>query len=136
MQEVAQSQMEYVEAGVLTFGIEYRGPEDDDEGVSIHVFGEVDGKSTELLRFDCFNKEPHYHYGPEGKDERLMLDYTAEGDPVPWAIDRLRFRLIPMLARAGHAETARQVDQRLLEERLDQVEGWATAISRNRGKYN
>ncbi|MFQ5873905.1 MAG: hypothetical protein ACE5JL_08905 [Dehalococcoidia bacterium] len=124
--------MERVEAGAVEFGIDYR-EFGGDEGVAIHVFGEVDGKRTELLRFDCFAQAPHYHYGPEGRDERLMLDYTAEGDPIPWTIGRLRSRLIPMLVRAGYPDTARRVDTRLVGERLTQVEAWTATLARNKG---
>ena len=43
-----------------------------DEGLCIEVRGEVEGEDTELLRFDCFRVAPHYHYGPQAGDERVM----------------------------------------------------------------
>jgi hypothetical protein len=45
-----------------------------------------------LLRFDCFAVHPHYHYrnATVQKNERLELDYTAEGDPLAWAEAKTR----------------------------------------------
>ena len=141
MQEVAQGQMaheeisgrtETIKAGVIDFALAYRHF-GGDEGVAIRVMANLEGKQTELLRFDCFNEVPHYHYGPDGRDERLMLDCTAEGDPIPWTLNRLRTRLVPMLVRAGHPDTARKLDHGLIQERLDQVESWAQTLSRTKG---
>lgn len=141
MQEVAEGQMGYeevkgkmemIKAGVIDFGIDYRGF-GGDEGVAIHVYAELEGKHTELLRFDCFNDAPHYHYGPDSRDERLFLDCTADGDPIPWVLERLRTRMVPMLVRAGYPDTARQLDHSLVAERLGQVEAWALTLARNKG---
>ena len=46
-----------------------------------------------MLRFDCFRVAPHYHYGNANvkkKKERLMLDFTAEGDALAWTLTRSR----------------------------------------------
>ena len=99
MPETVEGQMEYVEAGAVDFGVDYRRL-GDDEGASIHVFGKVDGKRTELLRFDCFDKDPHYHYGPEGKNERLNLDCTAEGDPIPWVLSLAALETDPYVSES------------------------------------
>ena len=130
--EVISGQVETVKAGVIDFALDYRHF-GGDEGVTIRVMANLKGKETELLRFDCFDDAPHYHYGPDGPDERLMLDYTAEGDPIPWAINRLRTRMVPMLVRAGHPDTARKLDHSLIRDRLDQVEAWAQTLSRTKG---
>ena len=63
-----------------------------DQGVCIHVMGEVDGSQTELLRFDCFDQVPHYHYAPLGKNERRELDKTTAGNPLGWTLRQLRTR--------------------------------------------
>src|SRR3954453_21693521 len=39
-----------------------------DQGVSIDVTAEVGGKETSLLRFNCFDLERSYVYGPENPD--------------------------------------------------------------------
>ena len=41
-----------------------------DGGPSVRVYGEVDGENVQLLRFDCFRKDPHYHYDPSGKNDQ------------------------------------------------------------------
>ncbi|PON13457.1 hypothetical protein C2W62_34250 [Candidatus Entotheonella serta] len=56
-----------IEAGAVCFALQYR-PGMADQGVSLQVVGEVEGEAKELLRFDCFDHEPHYHYDPNGKN--------------------------------------------------------------------
>jgi len=84
----------------------------DDRGVSLHVFGRQDGEQREFLRFDYFQEDPHYHYVSwrDKSNEMIHLDPVADGDPLAWALDRLRSRLLPMLVRAGAADVAQKVD--------------------------
>jgi hypothetical protein len=121
-QPPAPENTRYLQAGAITFGIEYRDvdPEsleatyaDDaaqlaelekkspeggfsDEGVSIHVCGTDDGH--EYVRFDVFDDEPHYHYihrtpnGAEVVNNVIDFDTTAHGEMLAWAIERLRTR--------------------------------------------
>ena len=39
-----------------------------DQGVSIEVAADVDGRETVLLRFNCFDLEKSYVYGPENPE--------------------------------------------------------------------
>ena len=39
-----------------------------DQGVSIDVAADIDGRETALLRFNCFDIERSYIYGPENPD--------------------------------------------------------------------
>src|SRR5436305_12427499 len=55
------AQTTYITAGALRFGIEYRRLQND-QGICIHVFAGPDDRQDEVLRFDCFEREPHYHY--------------------------------------------------------------------------
>jgi hypothetical protein len=135
---------ETFEAGAVAIGVEYRvltdeiaaasetlpasGPDPgpasfDDRGVSLHVFAEVDGERREVLRFDCFEEDPHYHYvcWSARSNEMLHIDPVAEGDPLAWALERLRTRLPQMLERAGAAEAAARVDLRRLDAVLPRV---------------
>ena len=142
-----ESQTEYFEAGAVTFGVEYRlltdaiaaasavlrasgsdsaGGRFDDSGVAIHVFGRDDPASSEALeylRFDCFDEDPHYHYvcWESRSNEMLHIDPVADGDPLTWALERIRTRLPQMLARAGASRLASRVDLRLVEEALPRV---------------
>jgi hypothetical protein len=101
-----------------------------DQGVCIHVLGDVSGKETELLRFDCFDQVPHYHYAPMGKNERRELDKTTAGNPLGWTLRQLRTRLPEMLEHAGFGEVASQLDQKLLASKLDEVDETARTMAR------
>ncbi len=140
-----ESQTEYFEAGAVRFGVEYRllddaiaaaskvesaGGQDsagsiDDRGVSLHVFGSAaEGEELlEHLRFDCFDEDPHYHYvsWKDRSNEMLHIDPVADGDPLTWALERIRSRLRQMLERAGAADVAARVDLRQVEEALSKV---------------
>ena len=95
-----------------------------DRGVSLHVFSAGDGAAAqEFLRFDCFDEDPHYHYisWRAMSNEMLHLDPIADGDPLAWALERIRTRLPQMLARAGAADVAARVDPDALERALPRV---------------
>lgn len=135
----------WFEAGCVRIGVEYRLLTDaiaaaasleaaggdergqttelDDRGVSLHVVAHQDGEARELLRFDCFQEDPHYHYVSwrERANDMIHLDPIADGDALAWALERLRTRLAPMLARAGAPEVAARLDVRALEEALPRV---------------
>ena len=72
-----------INAGAIDVAMSYRKELMPDQGLNIQVFGEVDGEDTEILRFDCFDQAPHYHYGPMNHNVRLFLDKTTAGNPVP-----------------------------------------------------
>ena len=129
---------ELVAAGVVTFGLEYRTNVGamDDEGICIHVYGnDIEDDDKELLRFDCFRIGPHYHYRNKAvsKNERLELDFTAEGDPLSWTLDKIQNRLPIMLLRCEAESTARAVDQRDVEAALPHIVAWAETKTHNRG---
>lgn len=135
---------EWFEAGVVRIGVEYRVLDDaiaaasqveqagggdaaagsfDDSGVALHVCAGNAAERLEYLRFDCFQEDPHYHYvsWKERSNEMLHLDPVADGDPLSWALDRLRTRLPQMLRRAGAGEWAERVDAAQIEEILPRV---------------
>ena len=140
-----EAQTEYIDAGTLRFGVEYRRLTDaiaagaavetasggdkadvesfDDRGVSIHVFGNDEAGCLEYLRFDCFVEDPHYHYvsWKDHSNEMLHLDPVADGDPLRWALERIRTRLPQMLERAGAGHIAARVDARRVEQALPRL---------------
>jgi hypothetical protein len=154
-----EERTEWFEAGPLAIGVEYRLLDDaiaaaaqteaargtagsadaaatglDDRGVSIHVCAREAERRIEHLRFDCFQEDPHYHYvsWSERFNHMLHLDPVADGDPVAWALERIRSRLPEMLARAGAAELAARLDRRAVEALLPRV---AEAASRARAAH-
>jgi hypothetical protein len=123
-------------AGVVEFALQHRnldggkvGAKEPEQGVCIQVIGQVQGKETELLRFDCFDLAPHYHYGPEGKNEQFMIDKTTAGNPVGWSIRQLRERLPDMLRRAGYEDLVGQLDGNTVAQKLDEVESSARGMA-------
>jgi hypothetical protein len=96
----------------------------DDFGATLHVQATSD--KVEHLRFDCFANEPHYHYIRMASQENLIcrLDDVAEGDPIEWAIGRLRNRLPEMLEHVGAPHLARSVraDPTTIARALDAVQ--------------
>ena len=118
-----------IEAGAVTFAMLYRNA-GEDRGVTIHVMGSPHGEMTELLRFDCFEQVPHYHYAPLGRNERLNLDKVSAGDPLDWALGRLRTRLPEMLEYAGFSDVASRLDAEVLRSKLDEVSEAAHDLER------
>ena len=111
-------------SGLIKFHLHY-SDQLNDQGVTMNVYGDVDGQDVEILRFDCFDHAPHYHYGPEKLDERLMLDKTTEGDPLDWTLAQLRTRMPDMTRRAGYEDLAARIDDATLQADLDAVESAA-----------
>ena len=115
--------------GPIKFGMDYRDLMSD-QGLCIHALGDVDGEEVEILRFDCFDHAPHYHYGPQKRNERLMLDKTTEGDSLGWTLEQLRNRLPEMFRRAGYEELADKADMKAINATLDEVETTARKMAR------
>jgi hypothetical protein len=135
-----QENTRWFPAGAVTFGVERRvlndairqvhgllGRTDEDSGVSIHVFNTPDGK--EFLRFDCFTREPHYHYILPNHDYQIVVpfDTTANGDMLTWVLDRLPTRLAPMLRESDGTLLADSLDDGVVREVLMSVGNYAAS---------
>ena len=149
----------WLEAGVVTIGVEYRdldpeslratyegtdyldeleekSPEGGftDEGVSLHVRETDDGH--EYLRFDVFDGDPHYHYvhktvpGAEPVNNVIEFDVHAHGEMLPWAIRCLRERLPAMLSEAGGGHLVDALDPTVLTPVIDEVATMAEQAQR------
>ena len=129
-----------VEAGNVTFVVQHElwdGNIQDhsDQGVAILV--EV-GDAT-ALRFNCFDRERSYVYGPGGKNVRFRMDETVDGNPIGWTVKTLRNSIGIMLTEAGYAEAAGAVDHAAVNKALDEVDQVARykfAAERNTVKHN
>ena len=115
--------------GTIRFGLEYRDMMSD-QGLCVHALADVDGEEVELLRFDCFDHVPHYHYGPQKGNERLMLDKTTGGDPLDWTLLQLRTRMLELLQRAGYDDLAANIDTSELDATLDELESTSHRMAR------
>lgn len=123
-----------------------------DQGVSIAVAADVAGKETTLLRFNCFDFEKSYVYGPENPDlpgdlpetlsdsNRLYrMDPIADGNPIGWTIRTLEEKLPKMLERAGYPQVAAATNLAEVGRLLPEVEACARelfATKRNTVKHN
>jgi len=98
--------------------LEMRRQRNGDGGLALHVLGDVGGskgksyvEETELLAFDCFWKDAHYHYGPRNKNHRTNWDLTIIDDPLEWTFEQIENqRLAPMIERAGYPGIAADLD--------------------------
>ncbi|MBT5811937.1 MAG: hypothetical protein HOI19_16305, partial [Rhodospirillaceae bacterium] len=82
-----------------------------------------------LLAFDCFRKEPHYHYGPRNKNHRIYFDKTVVPDPLEWTLDVLKARKIrDMIAAAGYPGVAADVDEDIIASLLPSIEAKAREL--------
>ena len=111
-----------IEAGAVTFALQYRKDLQPDQGLCIQVMGEVDGKSVEILRFDCFDQIPHYHYGPEKNSGQIRMDKTTAGNAVGWTLEQFRNSLPAMIRRSGYDDVADKIDSGLVAKKLDELE--------------
>ena len=68
-----------IDAGVVDFAMSYRKEIMNDQGLCLQVYSKIGDKDTEILRFDCFDQAPHYHYGPENHNIRLHNDKSSSG---------------------------------------------------------
>jgi len=130
-----------------------------DQGVSIVVAADVNGRETALLRFNCFDIERSYIYGPENPDLRIAapkmlggadrtgggmgqlyrMDPVTDGNPIGWTIRTLEKNLLKMLDRAGYRQIAEATDLAAARRVLPDAEACARelfASRRNTVKHN
>ena len=138
----------YFEAGTLTFVVESRLLTDevvakayqddanavaiikefgiesfDDAGPSIHVFDAA--TSMEVLRFDMFEHQPHYHYIHNSEEQTFVLfDHHADADVLEWSLQRLSNQMPSMLRFAGHEELAASVDQAAVDAAVVRIRAY------------
>jgi hypothetical protein len=118
------------EAGNVWLTVEYRhfcG----DEGYDIRVYGRVQGSPRQLLRFDCFKFQPHYHYDPLGRDERVELAGYGMSDAILWTMKQLTHHLPEMLTQAGYPDIAAGVQPEAVRQAVADLEQHL-AIERSR----
>jgi len=81
----------------------------DDFGMSVEVYPE-DDPSNQLLRFDCFHDDPHYHVPPSAPGQ-LNIDKEKYGDGLDWAIEQIRNNVVSLVDRAGFPEISQKLNQ-------------------------
>src|SRR5262245_53347681 len=81
----------------------------EDGGVTIEISGALGSEPEELLRFDLFRRDPHYHV-PASDPAQIDLDPARDGAPLEFALACLGDRLPALLERAKFPELARAAD--------------------------
>lgn len=82
--------------GRFVFSMEYRDV-GNDKGLTLRVLGPTaSSPQEEVLRFDCFENQPHYHVG----FSTSPLPIEAP-DPFQWIIEKLRREFGRLLVDAG-----------------------------------
>jgi hypothetical protein len=92
-----------------------------DEGFTFDVYEKTG--DARLLRFDCFVKSPHYHYGT-GDNEKI-LPIESEGGvagAVDWSLAQLKTRMSVMMKDIGCEEVAQTIDEAALSDGISRVE--------------
>jgi hypothetical protein len=121
-----------IDVGGVRLNIEYR-QFGGDRGPAVRVYGDVDGRPVQLLRFDCFDHDPHYHYAPDGKDDHRKLDRREVPDPVAWTLAQLSGNLVSMIRTAGYDSVADRVDQDAVTDAIPRVKAAIHELSRSAG---
>ena len=137
MQQAARTK---IDAGAVSFVVQHElwdGNLQDhsDQGVVILV----EANDTTLLRFNCFDIEKSYVYGPEGKNRLCRMDPTVDGNPIMWSVKQIKSNLPAMLIEAGYEDVANSVDMNQVKGALGEVEACARetyASGRNTVKHN
>src|SRR5437588_179564 len=106
----------------LSFNVRYANARTGDHGPSLRIYGDVEGKPVQLLRFDCFENEPHFHYDPDGKNNRILMNKTRASDPIAWTIDYLRGNFTSLIRIAGYGKLADGLDETALTAALPGLE--------------
>jgi hypothetical protein len=84
---------------------------------------DVADREIELIAFDCFRINPHYHYGPRYRNERIFMDTTLVPDSLEWVLDQFKEGKLPkMIEHAGYPTIAAAVDTDLLAHKVLEVE--------------
>ncbi|MBT97322.1 MAG: hypothetical protein CL902_01680 [Dehalococcoidia bacterium] len=125
-----------IDAGSVEFAMSYRKELMDDQGLCVQVYSVIDGTDTEILRFDCFDQAPHYHYGPENHNIRLFMDKTTAGNPLGWTLNNINNNLPSMVRRSGYEALADSLESKpVAKAKLDELEATSRKMSREDRRF-
>jgi hypothetical protein len=104
-----------LELGGLRFEVSFRGP-----GATLRVLGKSDSDAgwAEILRFDDFIEEPHFHAPAEN---RMAFD-RALGEPLAWYLEQISDHLAEWMERAGFATLIGSVDFEAISRNIGALE--------------
>ncbi len=118
-----------VKGGGVRIEIDYRRRRTD-EGLRIGVYGGEGADAPEVLRFDCFEKRPHFHYlGPVNR-KLERINKKAVPDPVRWTLNRIKKDLSSMFWKAGRRKLGKEINQSAVARALKKSEREIIQLSR------
>lgn len=91
----------------------------EDFGMSVEVYAEND-LDTQLLRFDCFHDDPHYHVPPSAPGQ-INIDKEKFGDGLDWALEQIRDNVVSLVDQAGFTGVASSLDQEIFRRDWQQI---------------
>ncbi|MDA8047849.1 MAG: hypothetical protein M0Z30_21895 [Actinomycetota bacterium] len=104
-----------MDMGGLRFSASFRAP----AGATLRVSAQVEGHWQELLRFDDFVEQPHFHV-PAAADA-TMVDREVKGAPLEFFLTQLRGHLRELLVQGGYTEILDTVDVDAVTSNVDRV---------------
>jgi hypothetical protein len=90
-----------------------------DYGANLAVFGDLGKGWVELIRFQDYVDDPHYHAPVGGWN---AFDRSADGEPLAWWLAQLRDHLAGWLADSGFAALLPGIDVDKVRDSLGHVE--------------
>lgn len=117
MSDVTEGVSEPIEIDVdeLRFSASFRAP----AGATLRVSAQTEGRWQEVLRFDDFVEQPHFHVPASANP--TMVDREVEGVPLEFFLAQLRDHLREMLAQGGFSEILEKVDVDAVAGNVDRI---------------
>jgi hypothetical protein len=104
-----------LDIGGLRFSSSFRAP----AGATLRVSTQFQGGWRELLRFDDFVEQPHFHVPASG--DATMVDRQEEGAALDFFIALIRDQLGELLMRGGFSEVRETIDLDTVTNNVDRI---------------
>lgn len=104
-----------MDIGGLRFSASFRAP----AGATLRVSAPADGGWQELLRFDDFVEQPHFHVPAAG--DATMVDREVNGVPLEFFVVELRDHLRELLAQGGFSEIVDTVNPDVVASNVGRI---------------
>lgn len=109
------SQLIGMDIGGLRFSASFRAP----AGATLRVSAKFEDGWRELLRFDDFVGQPHFHVPASGPAS--MVDREVAGAPLDFFMAQLRDHLHELLVQGGFAEILETIDLDAVTTNVDRI---------------
>jgi hypothetical protein len=104
-----------IDIGELRFSASFRAP----AGATLRVSAKFEDGWRELLRFDDFVEQPHFHVPASGP--ATMVDREVTGAPLDFFMAQLRDQLHELLVQGGFAEILETTDLDAVTNNVDRI---------------